>query len=299
VADGAAYRLSGDRGTAQQVTIMAFTQTMQGFDPFDLSDVARGQDRHFDVLLSSQRPADHRGDWWQLRPGTASLWVRSLSDRWGQEQEPRIAIERLGVPSRRRTRTETIAANLANLATIVDRTVTYGIDHTDALYKEGAVNRLKMADYTSSGAMPAQWYHEGIFELSEDEALIVEARLPAGCDYFSWSLTDRMLVTLDWTHAQTSLNRTQAGVDDDGVLRVVVAKSDPGIRNWMDTTGYDTGVLQCRAMGSAEPPSISTHVTTLTSVLDHLPASTQRVTPAERHQALQERRTGFQLRQLW
>ena len=42
VDDTATYRLTGERGTAWQVTIMPFTEMMRGFTPFDLSDVARG-----------------------------------------------------------------------------------------------------------------------------------------------------------------------------------------------------------------------------------------------------------------
>jgi hypothetical protein len=108
-----------------------------------------------------------------------------------------------------------------------------------------------------------------------------------------------MLVTLDWTHAQTSLNRSQATVDDDGVLRVVVAHRDPGLRNWMDTTGYRRGVLQCRQVGSVQPPAFTTSIIPVASALEHLPASTARVTAHQRADALRERRIGFQLRCLW
>jgi hypothetical protein len=144
-----------------------------------------------------------------------------------------------------------------------------------------------------------QWYHEGLFDLADDEALVIEASLPDGCDYFSWSLTDRMLVTLDWTNAPTSLNRSQASVDGDGVLRVVVAAHDPGVRNWMTTAGHRTGVVQCREIGSVTAPELSTWVVPLTSLRDHLPPGTVYVTPAERATALDERRRGAQLRSLW
>src|SRR5690606_14178227 len=173
---------------------------------------------------------------------------------------PRLAIERVDAPSRHRPPAESVTARLRSLARIVEGTIGYGIAHVDELRAEGYVNRLKPIDYGASGGMPLQWYHEGLFDLAGDEALVVEARLPEGCDYFSWSLTDPMLVTLDWTHAQTSLNRSQAAVDGDGVLRVVVSGSDPGVRNWMDTTGYRRGVLQCRSIGSVEAPAVETSV---------------------------------------
>ncbi len=296
--DTAAYRLTGERGSAWQVTIMPFAETMQGFTPFDLSDVARGPDGRFDVLMSRERPAGHTGDWWRLEPGTASLWARSVSDRWGEERDPRIAIELVDAPSRSRPSDEHVRAQLAALAATVERISEYGMRHVDELVEEGFVNRVKAVDYGASGAMPLQHYHEGVFDLADDEVLLVEARLPEGADYFSWSLTDRMLVTLDWTHAHTSLNRSQATIDD-GVLRVVVGATDPGIRNWMDTTGYRTGVLQCREIGSVEVPEVTTRVVSLASLAEHLPATTARVSPAERADARRDRRIGAQLRSLW
>lgn len=298
VDDTGTYRLTGERGTAWQVTIMPFEETMRGFAPFDLSDVTRS-DGQFDVLLSPERPADHDGDWWKLEPGTASLWIRSVSDRWGEERDPRIAITRVDAPSRRRPTGDRERRQLAALGAMVERIVEYGIRHVDELVDDGYVNRLRNVDYAASGAMPLQWYHEGLFDLADDEALVIEATLPQGCDYFSWSLTDRMLVTLDWTHASTSLNRSQASFDADGVLRVVVAARDPGVRNWMDTTGYRAGVVQCREIGSIEAPALSTRVVPLASLRGHLPPGTVFVSPAERAAALDERRRGAQLRSLW
>ncbi len=299
VDDTAIYRLTGERGTAWQVTIMPFTEMMQGFTPFDLSDVAREPDGQFDVLVSRERPDGHDGDWWALEPGTASLWIRSVSDRWGVERDPRIAITRVDTPARARPSGDATRKHVAALGFMVERIIEYGMKHVDDLIDEGFVNRLKTVDYGNSGAMPLQHYHEGVFQLADDEALVVEARLPAGADYFSWSLTDRMLVTLDWTHAPTSLNRSQAAVDADGVLRAVVCATDPGVANWMDTTGYRTGVVQCREIGSVEVPELTAQVVPLTSLRDHLPPGTAFVTPGERADALLTRRTGFQLRSLW
>jgi hypothetical protein len=227
------------------------------------------------------------------------LWLRSVSDRWGEERDPRIAITRVDEPARARPSGDAIRSQLGALGFTVERIVEYGMKHVDELMDQGFVNRLKTVDYGNSGAMPLQHYHEGVFQLAEDEALLVEARLPAGADYFSWSLTDRMLVTLDWTHAQTSLNRSQATVDPDGVLLVVVSATDPGVVNWMDTTGYRTGVVQCREIGSAQVPELTAQVVPLASLRERLPADTAFVTPEERADALLTRRNGSQLRSLW
>ena len=218
------YRVTGEIGTARQVTIMPFTARMGSSEPFDLAELTPGPDGRFDVLVSPERPVGHTGDWWQLGPDTASLWLRVVSDDWGNEREPRVAIRRVDAPSRRpRPAPEPIEAKVAMLGAIVEQTIGYGVRHTDELIADGFVNQLKLVDYGPQGGMPLQWYHEGVFELDDGEGLLLEAAMPTGCDYFSFSLTDRMFVTLDWVHAPTTLNRTQAGLDDDGVLRVVVA----------------------------------------------------------------------------
>ncbi|MND01051.1 hypothetical protein D3C83_198810 [compost metagenome] len=67
----------------------------------------------------------------------------------------------------------------------------------------------------------------------------------------------------------------------------------------MDTTGYRSGVLQCREIGSVDVPELTARVVPLAALDDHLPAGTARVTPEERAAALDARRIGFQLRSLW
>jgi len=298
------YLITGERGRAWQVTITPFAAPtaagMRNWPPFDLADVATGPDGRFDVVLSPERPPGHTGEWWPLDPGVASLWLRTVSDDWGHDREPRIAITRLDGPGRRpRPSSAPVRSRIAALGAIVEHTISYGVRHTDELVDDGFVNDLKLIDYGANGGMPLQWYHEGVFDLDDGEGLLLEATLPDGCDYFSFSLTDRMFVTLDWVHAQTSLNRKQVTVDDDGVLRVLVAADDPGIRNWMDTTGYRRGVLQCRWIGSDTPPAVSVRAVQLAALDDLLPAATDRVTPDARASLLYERRTGAQLRSLW
>jgi len=87
-----------------------------------------------------------------------------------------------------------------------------------------------------------------------DEALIVEAPLPK-CRYWSVLLTDPLYATLDWVNNQASLNRSQARVDADGKIRVVIAHSDPGVPNWLDTVDHPRGGLQWRWMGCDSAPT--------------------------------------------
>ena len=147
------------------------------------------------------------------------LWLRATSDRWDEDVDPSIAITRLDGHPRTQMSADWLAARLRGLATRAERTVEYGIRHFNELVDAGYVNKVKLIDYGALGGMPLQSYQEGAFELAADQALLVEARMPAESTYFSWSLTDSLFVTLDWTNAHTSINSGQAELDADGVLR--------------------------------------------------------------------------------
>ena len=293
------YLISGNRGSARDVTLMPFSLLMRGGEPFDLSTISEGSEGNFELLVSAERPLAHSGNWWQLQPDTASIWLREVSANWGQEAPADVAIVRLDAKPYRNISVDEMNTKLTKLAIRVGRIVEYGMKHVDTLQEQGFVNSFRETDYSKSGSMPLQSYHESIFDLAADECLLVEARLPADCNYFSWSLTDRMLVTLDWMNAQTSINSAQATIDSDGVLRVVVAASDPDVPNWMNTLGLQQGVIQCRTSGSTVAPEMTATVVPLAEITARIPANTPRVSPDERFAALQNRTRAWQLRRIW
>jgi hypothetical protein len=53
-------------------------------------------------------------------------------------------------------------------------------------------------------------------------------------------------ISMDFVNHQTSLTGDQARVDPDGMLRFVVSERDPGLANWLETTGHPRGYLQIR-----------------------------------------------------
>ena len=57
----------------------------------------------------------------------------------------------------------------------------------------------------------------GFWNLAADESLLIETPEPKG-DYWGFQLSNALWNTLDFANRQTSLNRTQAHVDDDGEL---------------------------------------------------------------------------------
>ncbi len=302
--DGAGtYRLTGSVGTVPDVSLMAFggpTPTgIRTFPPFDFGELDVDEDGRFDVLLSAERPPGHEGDWWRINPDVRSLMLRSISADWGEHDEPVLAIVRLDtVPGRARLGPGEMTGRLTALATMVDRSLSYGLAKVDRLQADGVVNRLVEVDYSGSGGLVDQWYFEGVFDLADHEALLIEVAL-SPTSRFSLSLTDPLFCTIDWTHAQSSLNQRQGVVDSDGVLRVAVSPTDPGLANWLDTTGYETGVVQCRFTGCDQAPKPSVAVVPIEAIAGRVPHTTPVLTPAEREVALRGRAAAAQLRALW
>jgi hypothetical protein len=99
------------------------------------------------------------------------------------------------------------------------------------------VNKLKVLDVSQVGGLTGQSYYEGAYDLGDDEALVIEARVPAKGVYRSLILGNDIQETTDWYNNHSSLNDSQAKPDRDGVLRVVVSATDPGVPNWLDTAG--------------------------------------------------------------
>ena len=72
--------------------------------------------------------------------------------------------------------------------------------------------------------------------------------------YIGFHLANLWGESLDYANHQTSLNGFQAERDADGVLRYVIAHRDPGVPNWLDTTGHREGFLAPRWAYSEQPP---------------------------------------------
>jgi hypothetical protein len=99
-------------------------------------------------------------------------------------------------------------------------------------------------------------YSMAAYVLGPDEALVIDSKWPE-CRCANVSLWNRHLQTYDYAHRQVSLNRAQTRLEPDGSFRVVIAHSDPGVPNWLDTEGRTFGLVFWRYLlpeGEIETP---------------------------------------------
>lgn len=311
ITPGGVYRLQGYPGSLNQAVIVQVGPApgdagSDGNHPgpsrndLELTDLKTDDEGRFDLLLSVDRPADYEGEWWELHPETVRLMMRQVSSDWSNQVDPSITIERTDIPvERARPTAAALEERLRRLPQMAMFMATMFVDRVEQLRQEGYVNKLKALDIAATGGLEGQFYYEGVYELDDNEALIIEAEHPQQCHYRSVILTNEIYQTTDWYNNQSSLNQSQAAVDPDGILRVVVSKQDPGVPNWLDTAGYPRGVVQGRWTHCDSQPVPVVKKVLLDDVREHLPADTSVVTAAERQVIVRERRAAYQLRRHW
>jgi hypothetical protein len=111
-------------------------------------------------------------------------------------------------------------------------------------YMNIPVNTM-VAPRLTPGGLATQYSSAGHFDLMPDQALLIT--LPVtDAPYLGFQLGSMWYISLDYINHQTSLNGTQAQADPDGKIRIVVAERNPGVTNWVETTGHRKGFLQFR-----------------------------------------------------
>lgn len=288
---GETYRLSGNRGTARYVGL----QTMDGMAATAnclVDDLEMDADGNFELLLSAdERP----GNWLPLAGDHPVLTVRNFLYDWDTETPAALTIERVGTgagaapadPAPETLAPEvSVARQLYALGEFVHDNLKFFLDFGAMAPANGFI---PPADMSSMGAAAENRPVIGRFELDPGQALIVEFEPPTGA-YWSISLGNPWLETINYGRHQSSLNGQQAVPDGDGRVRFVLAASDPGVANWLDTAGHSNGAMLLRCVRTDSAPVPDTRVVPVTEVAAALPADTATTTPAERARVIEGRR---------
>ena len=114
---------------------------------------------------------------------------------------------------------------------------------------------------------PDALYYNGYFSLTDEEALVVDLRPPA-CEYWNIQVANHWLESLDFLDYDTHLNHRTAIYGEDGTVRVVIAKRDPGLPNWIDTVGHDRGCIALRWVKAEQDSRPITRVAKLDELRD-------------------------------
>lgn len=90
-------------------------------------------------------------------------------------------------------------------------------------------------------------YSMAPYYLAPDQALVITGTWPE-CVFANVCLWNRFQQSYDFATRQISLNRKQTQLNEDGSFRMILAHSDPGVANWIDTEGAALGLVFWRFM---------------------------------------------------
>jgi hypothetical protein len=127
------------------------------------------------------------------------------------------------------------------------------------------------------------------WNLDPGQALVIETDVP---EARYWGL---QLATLGWfeqvdpIHRITSINQHQAVPSSDGQIRFVLAHSDPGVPNWLDTGEHPNGLLTYRWFWPKSDPSPTVKIVSLAEVRQALPGDTPTIDATTRRAEIRAR----------
>lgn len=296
------YRIHGRIGQLKLGLIQVQNRVMGHPDSheignYDLVELA-GPDGTFDLIAGPDVP---EGEGVRLDPESATnfLLIRRILGAITDDPGDWIITRTAGPSPASETDPEFVAERLhagADLLRFITRNWCVGLYD---LYINAAGGKNSFAHIagkelsTNIVGSPSTTYGLGVYDITEDEALLVEWQ-PPDTTYWSFQVGDVWSNATDFMHYQSDLNMNTARLDPDGVLRAVVSAEDPGVPNWMDHRGRREGVLIMRNYGArGESPAPTMRPVPLADVRKHLHSGSPTVTAEQRREALAARRAAY------
>jgi hypothetical protein len=268
--------------------------SMNTIDVLDGKRLVLDADRRFTISVDGE-PANGRPNHIRSSPAAHELYIRDVLLDWERDQINELAVVRLGLPPPRPP--ESKAQQLERAAAYMWKWVRSS-DRWNAQSADEPVNKLEFViDRQTDGALRNQVYILGRFSLSDDEALIVDVGL-GGAEYFVCPVTNVWGTTNDVVHRTGSLNKAQSMPNRDGSYTYAVSPVDPGIHNWVDTSGTHEGILTLRWAefpGGRPGPDLraESRLVPRGQLRAHLRPETRFLTAAERAEQLARRAASY------
>jgi hypothetical protein len=293
------YLLHGRVGQ-RRMTENYFTlweKNMNTVDVLSGHDLVLGADRRFTITVDSE-PAGGRANHVQSSPSAHEFYIRDVMLDWERDEPNELRIERLGAAP------ATAALGADEQARLTADMMAHFAAFTQKLGRgmlATPANQFGLAwSSDKGGALRRQVYVGGNFRLEEDEAMVIDLD-DGGAAYFVVPTGNIWGTTFDIVGRTSSLNKAQSVPNRDGTWTFVLARSDPGVHNWIDPCGMADGILTLRM---AEFPggrprqglSARSRVVPLSRLKEEVPEETRWVTAEERAAQLAGRAAAYRRR---
>ena len=252
------YRIWGNRGTVHYLSFGTKANkysedgTMKTTGELDIKEVHIEEDNSIDIILSKKKKD---GNWLPLSNDSNLVIVRQTFLDKSLEQSASLKIECLNSPDFPAPLTEErLIQSLQTVSNFVNGTASTFVNWTNQFKKQ--LNKLPSQDqemYQRAGGDPNIHYLHGFWKLQQDEALIINTKVP-NCDYWNFQLDNYWMESLDYRFHKISLNNSNAYLNEDGTLTIVISSLNPDMPNWIETAGHEQGTMLLRWVGAEEHP---------------------------------------------
>ena len=297
------YRVWGTRGSSRRLdfTLYGEDDLSPSISTLETGELHVDDDGRFEVLVGGpEKPRN----WIPSRPGPVRLLVRQIHSDWETERPGEVHIDRIDSGRSRYPALtgEVMARRLTSATEQFAKAVRRWPEMSRTrIHAFLPVNQLtEPRDTGGEGGLAGRLMVVGHYELSDDEALIVTT-WPSTAAYQGIQLGHHWWESLDYANRQSSLTTDQARLSDDGAYHFVIAARDPGYHNWLDTEGFERGVITLRYDGMPVPElDESQHpvarLVRFDEIAQNMPAADPRVGLEERAAAIALRRRHVQER---
>jgi hypothetical protein len=258
------YLLRGALGDAHMIGFGTFSGALgteaglirDGY--LDSQSLLLDDEDRFEIVLSQR---EHPGNWLPMGPDTNTLNARlTFLRRAEQTQAPLELIRQGALPSPPPLDPAQFSRGLERVGSVLGGTVRQFLGWTaDFEAHPHEVREIDPKLLSVAQGDPSTRYHYSYWEIAEDEAFVVDLEPPA-CEYWNLQIGNHWLESFDFMSFNTHVNLETAVADDQGRVRVVIARRDPGVPNWLDTAGHARGGLALRWVGAAGVPETRSRV---------------------------------------
>ncbi|TML09126.1 MAG: DUF1214 domain-containing protein [Actinobacteria bacterium] len=259
------YRIAGQRGSTRLMLfdvnegMTGSTRTRRQRGHLTSRDLEIEDDGTFEIIVSAD---EQDGNWLPLdrsmTPFDFGLIIRQYFADEANETPATYTIECVDGPKAPSRRSPAhVARGLHEAAGFVRDSVDYWAMVGDELAK--APNQLLDADPQSTvhaGANPDNAYRGGMWRLQADEALVIDIRPAPKADFWNFYICNYWWEDIDDRHHRMNVNSSNANLEADGSLRIVISEKDLGYRNHLETAGNREGMMLLRMTFPEAAPSI-------------------------------------------
>ena len=291
--DGAGtYRVSGRMGACEEFILQIKGGAVQSGGAEIATEVSAsalglGPGDTFEIHVGGE---EQSGTWLPLGPGPGFVHVRDYYFDWIAAEPATFVIERLdtGGTSAPAVSAERVAQMLETAVHEVEHSSVYFRDLQARMRAAQTPNQFGQPDVSGRGVQDIIYSHAFV-SLRDDEAMVIELDPSAAALWGISSYTPTWYEPLDYATRVTSRNHRQVVADTDGLVRVVLAGTDTGTANWLDTGGRPDVLTTARWFRPPEPPPIRSEIVPLADLAAHLPDDHPRVGPDARADELRAR----------